>query len=151
MALAVLAGFAMMLHVSVDVFFRTALNAPLAGTNQMVAAYYMIAATFLPIALLGKRDQHISADIFTSGLGPSARRGLEVVTTLLGIAYMVLFTWQSWKSGIRRFEQGEVLEIPSGYLLTWPSRWMLPVAGASLLACLVLRLVRDLLPRKDRA
>ena len=60
LALAILAGLAMMIHVTVDVFARTALNSPLRQTNQMVAAYYMIAVAFLPIALLGKHDDHIS-------------------------------------------------------------------------------------------
>lgn len=146
LALAILAGLAMMIHVTVDVFARTALNAPLRQTNQMVAAYYMIAVAFLPIALLGKHDDHISADVFTTMMGPRLRHFFSVFTLLLGMAYMVAFTWQSWLSAGRRTGQGEVLEISGGYMIVWPGRWLLPIAGASLFLCFTLRLVRLLIP-----
>mgnify|MGYP003711087815 FL=1 len=59
---------------------------------------------------------------------------------------MVAFTWQSYESALRRTAQGEVLEISGGYMIVWPGRWLLPIAGASLLLCLTLRFVRILLP-----
>lgn len=149
LALAILAGLAMMIHVSVDVFARTALNAPLRQTNQMVAGYYMIAVAFLPIALLGKHDDHISVDVFTAGLGPRMGRVFAVFTTLLGMVYMTVFTWQSWISAARRTVQREVLEISGGYMIVWPGRWFLPIAGASLLLCFALRLARLLLSADD--
>ncbi|WP_163264664.1 TRAP transporter small permease [Chelativorans alearense] len=146
LALAILAGFTMMIHVSVDVFARTVLNAPLRQANQTVAAYYMIAVAFLPIALLGKYDDHISVGVFTDAMRPWMRRALAIFTTLLGMAYMFAFTWESWVSAARRTEQGEVLEISGGYMIVWPGRWLLPIAGASLFLCLTLRLARLLLP-----
>lgn len=146
LALAVLAGFAMMIHVTVDVFMRTVMNSPLRQTNQTVAAYYMIAATFLPIAYLGLRDDHISADVFTDFMGPRLRRALDAFTTFLGMAYMLAFTWQSYASAMRRMGQNEVLEISGGYMAVWPGRWLLPIAGASLFLCLTLRFVRILMP-----
>ena len=144
-ALAVLACAAMMIHVSVDVFSRSVLNAPLRQTNQMVAAYYMIAVAFLPIALLGKRDEHISVDVFTNLMPAWLRRVFAVFATLLGMAYMFVFTWQSWISADRRTSQGEVLEISGGYMIVWPARWFLPIAGASLFLVFTLRLIRQIL------
>ena len=145
LTLAIIAGLLMMIHVSIDVFARTALNTPLRQTNQVVAAYYMIAVAFLPIALLGKHDGHISADVFTGFLSAKVRGWLEVFTTLLGMAYMLGFTWQSLISADRRTGQGEVLEISGGYMVVWPGRWLLPIAGASLFLCLGLRLTRLIL------
>jgi len=142
LALAILAGLAMMVHVTVDVFARTVFNAPLRQTNQMVAGYYMIAVAFLPIAILGKHDNHIVADVFTEAAGPRLRHALLIFTNLLGMAYMFVFTWQSWISAARRTAQGEVLEISGGYMIVWPGRWLLPVAGGSLFLCLTLRVVR---------
>jgi TRAP-type C4-dicarboxylate transport system permease small subunit len=146
LALAILAGIAMMLHVSLDVFMRNVFNAPMRQTNQMVAGYYMIAATFLPIAFLGKRDDHITADVFTEYMRPLTRRALDIFTTLLGMIYMTLFTWQSWISADRRTSQGEVLEVSGGYMIVWPGRWLLTIAGASLFLCFALRFVRLVLP-----
>ncbi|WP_172294636.1 TRAP transporter small permease [Pseudoruegeria sp. HB172150] len=145
LALAIIAGILMMLHVSVDVFMRTAFNAPLRQTNQTVAAYYMIAVAFAPLAILGKHGNHISADVFTGQLSPRGKRLLEIFTTLLSLAYMYVFTWQSWISAARRTSQGEVLEISGGYMPVWPGRWLLPVAGASLFLCFAFRIVRLLL------
>lgn len=145
LAVAILAAVAMMAHVSIDVVARTVFHAPLRQTNQMVAAYYMIAVAFLPIALLGKHDNHISVDVFTDAMPGWLQRASVVFTTLLGIAYMGVFTWQSWLSAARRTAQGEVLEISGGYIDVWPGRWLLPLAGASLFLCLTLRLARLLL------
>lgn len=146
MAVAILAGALMMVHVSVDVFMRTVMNAPLRQTNQTVAAYYMIAAAFLPIALLGRRDDHISADVFTSGLPWRKRKWIEAFTLVLGILYMTAFTWQSFISAGRRTAQNEVLEISGGFMPVWPGRWILPIAGGSLLLCFLMRLVRVVMP-----
>lgn len=150
LAVAILAGLAMMIHVTVDVVARTVFRSPLSQTNQMVAAYYMIAVAFLPIAILGKHDNHISADVFTEFMGRQLRHALQIFTNLLGMAYMFVFTWQSWISAARRTVQGEVLEISGGYMIVWPGRWLLPVAGASLFLCLTLRGVRLVLsPGKE--
>lgn len=146
MALAILAGAAMMIHVTLDVAARTLFHAPFRQTNQTVAAYYMIAVAFLPIAWLGRHDDHISADIFTERLGRRARHGLTVFTTLLFMAYIAVFTWQGWVSAGRYWTQGEVREISGGYMLVWPGRYMLPLAGACLFLCLTMRLVRQFLP-----
>lgn len=146
-ALAIIAAAAMMIHVSVDVFSRSVLNAPLRQTNQMVAAYYMIAVAFLPIALLGRRDEHISVDVFTNLMPAWLRRIFSIFATLLGMAYMYVFTWQSWISAGRRTGQGEVLEISGGFLIVWPARWFLPIAGASLFLVFTLRLIRQILSK----
>lgn len=147
---AVCAGVLMMLHVSLDVFFRTVVNDPLPGTNETVAAYYMILATFMPLAYLGLTDTNISVDIFTQDLRGSPKKWLEVVIQLICIIYAAVFTWQSWISAMRRMARNEVLEIPHGFLTAWPSRFILPVAGASFFLCLVLRFVKTLRAKVER-
>lgn len=143
-ALALLAGAAMMTHVTVDVLARSLLARPLPGTNEVVAAYYMIAVAFLPWAHLALADRHITVDMFVARLGRRWRAGLDLFARLVTILYMAVFTWQSWIGALRRTARGEVLEIPTGFLPAWPGRWLLPVAGAAMLVALVLRLVADL-------
>lgn len=144
LAVSLLAGFAMMLHVTAEVVARTAFRAPIPGTYETVAAYYMIAATFLPWAWLARRDQHISAEIFTEMMPARVQRILGVVTLILTILWMAVFTWQAVVSADKRLAQREVVETSAGYLAVWPSRWLLPVAGAAMLAVLVLRLVAEI-------
>jgi TRAP-type C4-dicarboxylate transport system permease small subunit len=109
----------------------------------------MIAVALLPIALLGKRNEHISVDVFTNLMPGWIRRACAIFATVLGMAYMFVFTWQSWISADRRTTQGEVLEISGGYMIVWPARWFLPIAGASLFLVFVLRLIRQILSEDD--
>ena len=58
----------MMIHVAVDVFCRIVLNAPLYGTLEIVAGYYMVAVVFLPLAYVSGGEGHIFIELFTSKL-----------------------------------------------------------------------------------
>ena len=57
-----LAGFLMMMHVTVDAAGRTLFNHPFAGTTEIVSAYYMVAVAYLPWAWIARNDQHIVAE-----------------------------------------------------------------------------------------
>lgn len=141
---ALIAGGLMMLHVTVDVFARTILRSPLPGTGEITATYYMIAVAFLPLAWITLRDEHVTADIFVENLPDAARRVIAVLVDLLAIIYVSAFVWQSWLSAMARTRSGEVWEILGGYLPIWPTRWFLPVAGASMVLVLILRLLQKL-------
>ncbi|MBN8291180.1 TRAP transporter small permease [Rhodobacter sp. NTK016B] len=143
-AVSLLAGVLMMLHVTTDVISRTLFNAPLAGTGEITATYYMIAVAFLPLAWITLRDQHVTADIFVSALPRALRAVIAVLVDLLVIVYVSAFVWQTWISALSRTERGEVWEILGGYLPVWPTRWLLPVAGAAMVLTMVFRLIARL-------
>lgn len=143
-AVSLLAGAAMMLHVTAEAVSRTAFGAPLPGTSEILASYYMIAAAFLPWGALALRDQHITVDLLAERMGRGLKAVTDVLALLLSIAWMTLFLWQSVAGAQARMARNEVLEIPTGYLTVWPARWLLPVAGAAMLLCLVFRLVAGL-------
>jgi len=46
--IALAAGLLMMLHVTIDVAGRTLFNHPFEGTTEIVSAYYMVVAAYLP-------------------------------------------------------------------------------------------------------
>ena len=144
-ALALLAAGLMMVHVTLDVIARTLFNAPLPGTGEITASYYMIAVVFLPFAWITLRDEHVTADIFVDQMSPLMRRIMAILVDLLSITYVSAFVWQSWVSALARTERGEVWEILGGYLPIWPTRWLLPIAGALMVAALVARLLQKLL------
>lgn len=141
---AMAAGALMMLHVTVDVAARTLFNSPLPGTGEITATYYMIAVAFLPLAWVTLRDEHVTADIFVGNLPAAARNVIATVADLLVIAYVGAFVWQSWLSAMARTNRGEVWEILGGYLPVWPTRWLLPVAGAAMVLVMVFRLLARL-------
>lgn len=141
---AMAAGALMMVHVTIDVASRTLLNHPLPGTGEITATYYMIAVAFLPLAWVTLRDEHVTADIFVGNLPAAARHVIAIVVDLLVIVYVAAFVWQSWLSAMARTGRGEVWEILGGYLPVWPTRWLLPVAGAAMVLVMVFRLLARL-------
>jgi TRAP-type C4-dicarboxylate transport system permease small subunit len=148
-AIALFAGFLMMMHVSADVIARTVFNSPLPGTGEITATYYMIAGAFLPWAYVTYTNGHITADLFTKGLSDHASRWLDLFVDLLTTIYVALFCWQAFISAERKMASVEVWEIPGGYLPVWPTRWILPVAGAAMILTLVFRIAARLARRED--
>lgn len=141
----IVAAVAMMVHVAVDVTFRTVLNRPFAGTTEIVAGWYMVAIAFLPWAWLAKNESHIVAGMFQHLGGPRFEFWLEAGVKIFTIAFLCVFTWQTWLQALQQTRAGEVWEAAGGFIPIWPARWCLPLAGALMLVYLVLRVMRDVL------
>lgn len=142
--LGLVAGFLMMMHVSVDVAGRTVLNQPLTGTTEIVSAWYMVAVCYLPWAWLTRNDNHIVAGVFerigTAWFGYWA----EVAVRVFVLVYVSVFAWQTWIRAVQQTRTGEVWEAAGGFILVWPSRWLLPIAAGLMGVYLVLRILRDI-------
>lgn len=52
---------AMMLQITVDVFMRNFVGAGFPATANIVSRYYMVAVSFLPLAMTQVADRHIEA------------------------------------------------------------------------------------------
>jgi TRAP-type C4-dicarboxylate transport system permease small subunit len=149
--LGLVAGFLMMAHVTVDVACRYLLNRPLEGTTEIVAGYYMVVVAYLPWAWLARHDRHIVAGVFQRIGTPRFDFWLEIAVKLVTIVYVSVFTYQTFLAAIERTRSGEVWLAGTMYLPVWPSRWMLPIAGASMVACLVLRVLSDIAGQARRS
>ena len=53
----------MMLHITADVIGKFVFNHPLPGTIPIVSQFYMVFATFLPLAMVERANSHISVEI----------------------------------------------------------------------------------------
>ncbi|TAK82353.1 MAG: TRAP transporter small permease [Betaproteobacteria bacterium] len=142
--LALLAGSMMMLHVTIDVAARALLNYPIAGTNEVVSAYYMVAAAFLPWAWIARSNGHISVELFTRKAPPLVNEWLDILVKVLTILYVGVFTWQTGARAIDQIRAGEVWQIPGGFLPIWPSRCLLPLAGGLMVLYLLVRVASDI-------
>jgi TRAP-type C4-dicarboxylate transport system permease small subunit len=142
--IALLAGFAMMMHVSADVTARTFFNSPIQGTTEYVSAWYMVAVCYLPWAWLTRNDNHIVAGVFerigTAWFG----YWMEVVVKVFMLVYVSVFGWQTWVRAVQQTRAGEVWEAAGGFIQVWPSRWLLPLAAVLMGLYLVLRIARDI-------
>ena len=138
------AGIAMMLHVTIDVAGRTLFNHPLAGTTEIVSAYYMVAIAYLPWAWIARNNQHIVAEMFTH-IGPRAFHvWLGVVVKIATLVYTAVFSWETYLRAVQQTRLGEVWGAGSQFIPVWPSRWLLPIAGGLMTLYLVLRVIRDI-------
>ena len=134
----------MMLHVVADVIGKYVFNAPVRGTLEIVAAYYMVMAVFLPLGYVTRREQHIVIEMFTSRLKPRALACLKVAVGTLTFIYLAVFTWKTGEDALERTIDGEVWQSAGFSVLIWPSRWTL-VLGCGLMALyVVLHILRDL-------
>jgi TRAP-type C4-dicarboxylate transport system permease small subunit len=145
------AGILMMIHVTADVTMRAVFNAPIEGTTEVVAGYYMVAIAFLPWAFVARNDNHIVAGMFKQIGTPAFDYWVEIGVKILTAAYVAIFTYQTFFAALQRTAQGEVWLAGTKYLPVWPSRWLLPLAGTLMILHLVLRVIEDLLRgRGDR-
>ena len=144
------AGTLMMLHVSADVTGRTVFNHPLPGTTEIVAAYYMVVAAFLPWGWIARNDLHIRADLFLRVGSKGFQFWLEIAVKMLTAVYVSVFTYQTCIRALQQTRAGEVWEAGGTFILVWPSRWLLPLAGALMLIYLVLRVADDVLRTRPR-
>lgn len=141
--IALVAGFLMMMHVSIDVTGRYFLNRPLHGTTEVVRFWYMVTLCYLPWAWLTRHDNQIVAGVFerigTAWFG----YWMEVCVKVFMLAYVSTFAWQTAVRAIQQTRAGEVEEAGSGFIEVWPSRWALPVGAGLMAIYLVLRILRD--------
>jgi TRAP-type C4-dicarboxylate transport system permease small subunit len=142
--IALIAGFLMMMHVGADVTARAGLNAPLQGTTEIVGGWYMVAICYLPWAWITRHDNHIIAGVFehigTAWFG----YWVEVLVKIVMVVYVSVFCWQTAIRAVAQTRAGEVWEAAGGFILIWPSRWMLPVSAGLMIIYLVLRILRDI-------
>jgi TRAP-type C4-dicarboxylate transport system permease small subunit len=141
--LGLLAGFLMMVHVTIDVVGRAVFNSPLEGTTEIVAGYYMVALAYLPWAWLARNDNHIVAGMFARIGSPRFEFWLEVAVKILTIAYLSIFIYPTFQQAVRQTRIGEVWLAGTMYIPVWWSRWILPVSGSLMLLHLVLRVISD--------
>ena len=141
--LGLLAGFLMMVHVTVDVAGRYLFNRPLDGTTEIVAAYYMVLVAYCPWAFIASRDEHIVAGMFRRIGSPRFDFWLDVAVKAFTAVCVAVFTYQTFWAALRQTRAGEVWIAGTMYLPVWPSRWVLPVSGLFMVLYLVLRVVSD--------
>lgn len=141
--LALLVGLLMMLHIAIDVAGRVIFNQPLSGTTEIVSAYYMVAVAYLPLAWIARKDDHIVVELFTRKVSGRSRLYLDIFTHTVTLAYISFFAWQTSLAAMEETHVNEQWESAHGFIMVWPSRWLLPVSAFMMAAYLLLRIIRD--------
>ncbi|MCE7030612.1 TRAP transporter small permease [Jiella avicenniae] len=138
---------AMMLQVVVDVFLRSFVGIVFPATADLVGRYYMVAVSFLPLAMTEIDRRHIEATIFTHGLTGAAKTAVFFLGFLAGLVVFGLLIWGSFNEAMIQSARGAYLDVGTMRFPTWPSYWILPVSFALMEAIMVIRLVELLTGR----
>jgi len=132
----------MMGQIVVDVFMRSVLNAGFPATSELVAKYYMVAVSFLPVAYAEVKRRHVEATIFTDMLSKQKKQFVVWFGFLLSICVYSLLLWGTFFDALEQTEKRAYVESGIDIFYTWPSYWILPVSfGVMLLLC-VLRFIQ---------
>lgn len=104
-----------MLVTSVKVFFRYVLQEGLIGVDQL-SGTLLLWVTFFGAAWVLRRDEHVTVDLLITHLGPTARRWLTVVNSLICAALCLTLTYFGTLEVIESVERGILIpaeiEIP---------------------------------------
>lgn len=117
----------MMLHISLDVILKYAINHPIQATLETVSYYYMVISVFLPIAFVEFSRQSIAVDVFYNLMPGFLRVACVGLAFLICIAVYGTMAWLTLGDAIRAFNRTEIVS-GSTYMQIWPSRFVLPVS-----------------------
>jgi TRAP-type C4-dicarboxylate transport system permease small subunit len=133
----------LMLHVVADVTGRYVFNNPLPGTLETVTYYYMVIVTALPFAYVTRTQGQISVELFTSWLPPRWISVFEAFAGFLMLVYVVVLAWMIGEEAVEMTRIGEVHDAGTTQFITWPSRWVPPIAFGVMAGAVALRIVED--------
>ena len=127
----------LMLHVVVDTMLRFLFNAPLGGTIEFVANWWMVAIVFTGLPLAARRGEHIEAPILWDRLRPADQLGTQLLASVFTLMVLLTTTWFAWTGARVSHERGDYSGGGAVNVLLWPPRYVVFV-GLGLYALLVL-------------
>ena len=133
----------MALHVTADLTGRGLFDHPLLGTDEIATNYYMVALSFLPLAVITRLRGHITVGLFTSRLPAKARLAVDLLADLASFGFVGIVAWVGIDTAIEKTAAREMTESSTGYLPVWEARWILAAGFALMFVYLVLNLIED--------
>lgn len=125
----------MMLHVCSDVLLRTVIGISMPATLVAVSHYYMLAASFAPLALAERERAHISVELIDRFLTPRQRKVLDLGVALVTAALMMALAVRTLAEAVGAYHVGTVQMDGSHRIVTWPAYFILPF-GTSVIGLL---------------
>ena len=139
----------MMVHVIADVALKYVANAPIPGTAEIVAHYYMVAAVFLPLPLVELNNRAIFVDLFYHMMRPLLQRTSMLLAYGAQIAFFGVLAWQTSHDAMAAYAKGDLVEGIVNVII-WPGRFFLPIGFWLAVAVSVLRFLQ-VMTRRDWA
>jgi len=142
MAVALLATLAMTVHTLADVIARYFFRSPIPGTMEIATHYYLIPMTFLPLASVELRREHIVVEAFTHFLPQRWTLVLDAVVRILCIVILLVFAWRTGMKALVSTHRAESETAVFFHVAIWPMRWVLPLSFAAFALAMLSNLFR---------
>lgn len=145
--MAIVGGVAMvlmMLHIVADVATKYLFNDPIDGTTEIVAAYYMVAVVFLPVAYVTFKEGQLIVELFTGWMSNRPLSLLDGFAGFASLAYLLFIVYYTGAEAVRRTIEGEAWETSVELVAVWPSRWVLPIGLAVMALYVLIEALRNL-------
>lgn len=133
----------MMVQIVVDVMSRWIFGTPVTGTMEIVAIYYLVPMTFLPLAAIQLADQHIAVGLFVQLLSPTTRKWLALAMSVVALVFTGWLMWLSFAEAFESFGIREVIETGATVMIMWPSRFVVAVGIGLMVVVLVVQVVQQ--------
>ena len=149
-ALSIVAGIAvvlLMVHVTVDVIFRSGFGISLPGTIAIVQNYYMIFLVCLPLAFVERKDAHISVDVITNLMSRRVQAPLFGWTYLLAALAFGLVAYGSWVEALTQYAVSKFTIEQDIKIPIWIGYFAVPLGYGMGTLYAILRFVRFLTAR----
>lgn len=128
------------------VIMRYVFNEPKAWVEE-IARYSIIWGVFLGFGLALRHNQHIQVDILYDRLKPKMKQILDIVATLISIAFCGIYTYYGYILVENRFHSGMV-SLDVGIPM-WIVYLILPISGVLFLLRFIERLVHILIGKDE--
>ena len=142
--LAMLLTLVMALHVTAEIVGRRFFNYPIPGTIEIVAYFYMVSVSFLPLGYCQSRDEHVSADAFVYVIPKGLRPYAEWLGKVLSVTVCLILLWATTDMAIRQTVVGEAVRSSYFDIPVWMSRWLVPLG---LLSMVLVMLAQMFMPK----
>lgn len=138
---AAVAVIGMMLLVASDAIARQVFSARIPFVSVIVANYFMVAISFLPLALAEAQDRHISVDLVYGHLRAGAQRVVTLLIHVLAALTSAGLCWTMWDEAMRRFNSGSVAVEDGVSMAIWQGYFLLPAGFGMLALTYILRII----------
>lgn len=130
-----------------EVIARGLLNSPTEWVME-ISTYCVLIAGFLGMGVAYAGKKHIHVDIFVSKMSPKTLTYVEILTSLIGIFYSLIFMIYSWDMTMLSLEMHNCAPTTLGTPL-WIPQLSMPIGFAVLCLQIIRTLLEDIIKIKN--
>ena len=117
----------MMIQIVLDVVLRNLFSIAIPGTTVLVTNYWMVAVSYLPLALTEKMNGHITVDMAVVALSRRVRHWIAIAAYAVSAVVVVAMAVRLWSEATKAFTHGTfVMELGTPVVI-WPAYFFVPI------------------------